>query len=214
MPKFSQFTFGLLLTADMPDSPNNEEELLRQLRIGNKAAFTELYNLHSQSLYLNLLKLVKVEALAEEILQEIFLTLWEKREVINIEYSLKFYLFRIGENKVHDFFRKLKRDRKLHEHIREVSTSEYAILDNEILHDQESALLNKAIEMLSPQRKQVFRLCKLEGKSYQEVSRLLGISTSTVNDYIVKATRFIRDYILSNDARTDITIGICFILYG
>ncbi len=108
-------------------------------------------------------------------------------------------MFRIAENKVHDFFRKLKRDRKLYDYISEVSCGEYADIEDNILYCKETALLNKAIENLAPQRKQVFNLCKMEGKSYREVSQLLHISTSTINDHIVKATRAIRNFILSNN---------------
>ena len=107
-------------------------------------------------------------------------------------------MFRIAENKVHDFFRKLKRDRKLYNHIIEITCREYEDVEIKFIHSEETALLNKAIENLPPQRKEVFYLCKVEGKSYLEVSRLLGISASTINDHIVKATRAVRDFMLTN----------------
>jgi RNA polymerase sigma-70 factor (ECF subfamily) len=181
------------------DSFYEEQELLTQLKASSKGAFTRLYELYSQPLYLNLLKLLKSEPAAEEILQDIFLILWEKRETITINYSIKSYMFRIAENKAHDFFRRLKRDRKLHDYIREVSSGEYADVEDKIQCGEETALLNKAMESLSSQRKRIFYLCKIQGKSYLEVSRLLNISTSTINDHIVKATRTIRDFILANN---------------
>jgi RNA polymerase sigma-70 factor (family 1) len=181
------------------DSFYDEHKLLSQLKAGDKLAFARLYELYSRPLYLNLLKLLKTEQAAEEILQNIFYIVWEKREAITINHSIKGYLFRIAENKVHDFFRKLKRNRKLYDYIQQVSCGEYEDVEIKILHSEETALLNKAIENLPPQRKQVFYLCKMEGKSYQEVSRLLGISASTINDHIVKATRAVRDFILANN---------------
>jgi RNA polymerase sigma-70 factor (family 1) len=199
-------------TAMPVNSFYDEQELLSQLKAGNKATFTRLYELYSQPLYLNLLKLLKSEQAAEEILQNIFLIVWEKRETITINHNIKGYLFRIAENKVYDFFRKLKRDRKLHAYIREVSSGEYADVEDKILHNEETALLNKAMENLPPQRKQIFYLCKMQGKSYLEVSQLLGISTSTINDHIVKATRAIRDFILANYGMTAIC-PVLFFLY-
>jgi len=181
------------------DSFYDEHELLSQLKAGDKLAFARLYELYSRPLYFNLLKLLKTEQAAEEILQNIFFIIWEKREAITINQSIKGYLFRIAENKVHDFFRKMKRNRKLYDYIQEVSCGEYEDVEIKILHSEETALLNKAIENLPPQRKRVFYLCKMEGKSYQEVSRLLGISASTINDHIVKATRAVRDFILANN---------------
>ena len=176
----------------------NEHELLSRLKAGDKGAFARLYELYSRPLYLNLFKLLKTEQVAEEILQSIFLIVWEKRETITINHSIRGYLFRIAENKVHDFFRKLKRDRKLYDHILEISCGAYEDVEIKILHSEETALLNKAIENLPPQRKEVFNLCKLEGKSYLEVSRRLGISPSTINDHIVKATRAVRDFIVAH----------------
>ena len=181
------------------DSFYDDHELLSQLKAGDKLAFARLYELYSRPLYLNLLKLLKFEQAAEEILQNIFFIVWEKREAFTINQSIKGYLFRIAENKVHDFFRKLKRNRKLYDYIQEVSCGKYEDVEIKILHSEETALLNKAIENLPPKRKQVFYLCKLEGKSYQEVSRLLGISASTINDHIVKGTRTVRDFILANN---------------
>ena len=180
------------------DSFYDEHELLSQLKAGDKLAFARLYELYSRPLYFNLLKLLKTEQAAEEILQNIFFIVWEKRETITINQSIRGYLFRIAENKVHDFFRKLKRNRKLYDYIQEVSCGEYEDVEIKILHSEETALLNKAIENLPPQRKEVFYLCKMEGKSYLEVSRLLGISASTINDHIVKANRAVRDFIHAN----------------
>ncbi len=195
------------------DSFYDEKELFHQFKAGDKAAFTRLYELYSRPLYLNLLKLLKSEPAAEEILQDIFLIVWEKREVITINYGIKSYMFRIAENKVHDFFRKLKRDRKLHDYIREVSSGEYADVEDKILQAEETMLLNKAMESLSPQRKKIFYLCKIQGISYLEVSRLLGISTSTINDHIVKATRIIRDFILAQNRMTAAWLPVILFLY-
>jgi DNA-directed RNA polymerase specialized sigma24 family protein len=58
--------------------------------------------------------------------------------------------------------------------------------------------LMKAVDQLSPQRKLVFTCCKLEGKSYEETSRELGISIATVNSHMTQSLRFIREYMLKN----------------
>ncbi len=191
----------------------DEKELLNQLSAGNKKAFARLYELYSRALYLNLFKLMKSESAAEEVLQDIFLLIWEKRETIATINNFSSYIYRIAENKACDFFRKLKRDRKLHDYIREVASGEYAVVEDIILYEEESKLLNKAMENLSPQRKKIFFLCKIQGESYLEVSRLLGISTSTINDHIVKATRFIRDYVLTQKGITVAWWSVIFFIF-
>lgn len=177
---------------------HNEKELLTLLKKGQQDAFTQLYHLYSERIYLNILKLVKQEQVAQEILQDIFIIVWEKRDTIDIQSSFRSYLFRIGENKVIDFYRKARRDQNLYAYIKAVATEHYTHIEEALLNRENAELLQKAVNSLPAQRKQVFELCKLQGKSYQEVSEALGISPSTVNDHIVKATRAIRQYIYAN----------------
>jgi RNA polymerase sigma-70 factor (family 1) len=177
---------------------HNEKELLILLKEGQQDAFTQLYHLYSERIYLNVLKLVKQEQVAQEILQDIFIILWEKRDTIDIQASFRSYLFRIGENKVIDFYRKARRDHSLYAYIKAAATEHYTHIEEALLNRENAELLQKAVNSLPAQRKQVFELCKFHGKSYQEVSAALGISPSTVNDHIVKATRAIRQYIHAN----------------
>ena len=115
--------------------------------------------------------------------------IWDNRQNIDIDQSFRSYLFRIAENKAYDFFRKAARDKKLQAQVPVAATEHYEHIESMLFNKENLAILNGAIESLPSQRQQVFRLCKLERKSYQEVSELFGISTSTVSDHIVKATR-------------------------
>jgi RNA polymerase sigma-70 factor (ECF subfamily) len=125
--------------------------------------------------------------------------IWNNRENIDINKSFRSYLFKIAENKVYDFFRKAARDKKKEAQLITIASSEYPPIEELLLTDEKAAILQKAIGSLPPQRQQVFRLCKLENKSYREVSELLGISVSTISDHIVKATKAIRDYFKNNE---------------
>jgi RNA polymerase sigma-70 factor (family 1) len=176
---------------------NEDITLIARFQNGDKAAFTELYKLYSKVLYLNLVKLVKSEELASEILQEVFVVLWEKRGSIEIQASFRSYLFRIGENKVSDFFRKAKRNKDLLVKIKAIASGHYSHIEEDIISREDFQIVKKAIDTLPPQRRQIFELCKLQGKSYNEVSSQLGISTSTINDHIVKGTRTIREFLYS-----------------
>jgi RNA polymerase sigma-70 factor (family 1) len=176
---------------------HNEKELLSLLKQGDQEAFTQLYHVYSEGLYLSLLKLIKSRTLAQEKLQEIFILIWEKRETINIQSSFSSYLYRIGENKVIDFFREAKRDQKLYSQLKAAASEQYAYPERDLSSLEDTGLLQEALETLPPQRKRVFEFCKLQGKSYHEVSQLLGISSSTINDHIVKATRSIRQFMFA-----------------
>ena len=120
--------------------------------------------------------------------------LWEYRKSIDPEKSIRSFLFKIAENKAYDFFRRAARDKERESELIALATTEYTIIE-ELKSDEDNlAMLQKAINGLPPQRQQVFRLCKLEGKTYKEVSDLLGISVSTISDHIVKGTKGVRDY--------------------
>ncbi|HEY8894200.1 MAG TPA: RNA polymerase sigma-70 factor [Niastella sp.] len=179
--------------------PYNEQLLLNGLRQGDQACFDQLYQLYSERLYINLLKLVKHPETAEEILQDIFIQVWEKRTTIEIHTSIRAYLFRVGENKVYDFYRKVRRDKVLYAHVKAAASEQYTHIEETLLFRENEQLLHAAVAALPPQRRQVFELCKFQGKTYEQVSALLGISTSTINDHIVKATRSIRQYFYSHD---------------
>ena len=187
------------MAAAIPTVPiHTEKELLQRLQADDQLAFTQLYHLYSARLYGNLLKWVKSPEVAEELLQDIFILVWEKRHTIDIHTGFRPYLFRIGENKVYDFFRKLRRDKTLYAYIRASAAAQYTHIEEALLSRENASLLQAAIETLPPQRRQVFELCKLQGKSYQEVGAQLGISASTINDHIVKATRTVRQYIYTH----------------
>ena len=174
--------------------PRDEKTLLLELIEGGEYAFEEIYRLYSSRLFGRLLKLVKIEAQAEEILQDVFLKIWENRILIDPEKSFRSLLFKIAENKVYDFFRKVARDKNLESQLVALATANHTIIESFMSGEENLAILQKAIAGLPPQRQQVFRLCKFEGKTYKEVSELLGISLSTISDHVVKGTKSIRDY--------------------
>ncbi|MVZ65337.1 RNA polymerase sigma-70 factor [Sphingobacterium sp. DK4209] len=173
-------------------NPSSENELLTELCSGNQNSFEIIYYQYSARLYANILKMVKVEDLAQELLQEIFIKVWEKRHLIDPEQPFKGYLFKIAKNTVYNFFRKHNIEQQVHQYLVQHSPLSKNDVQEKIDFLESEQLLNDAIAKLSPQRRRVFVLCKLEGKSYAEVSQELGISVSTVNDHIVKAMKFIK----------------------
>ncbi|TZF84874.1 RNA polymerase sigma-70 factor [Pedobacter sp. BS3] len=189
----------------------DEEQLLVLLQSGDKKSFEELYHRYKVRIYGNLVKLTKSEDLAEELLQEVFIKVWCKRETIDPQRSFRSYLFKIAENLVYDLFRKAACDKKLEAHLMAVATEFYSHIDEMISNKESLALINEAVDQLPPQRKHIYTLCKLEGKSYEEVSRQLGISTSTVNDHIVKGSRSVREYLFLIQ---DVALVLCLFIMG
>jgi RNA polymerase sigma-70 factor (ECF subfamily) len=166
----------------------NERDLITLIAGGSESAFEELYFIYSNRLLGFLIRLVKSEDVASELLQEVFVKVWKNRENIDPQQSFRSYVFRIAENCVYDFFRKAARDKKLQSALIN-SACEYSHIEESFLNKENEQLLQQAINSLPPKRRQVFQMVKMEDRSYEEVSRLLNISTSTINDHIVKATK-------------------------
>jgi RNA polymerase sigma factor (sigma-70 family) len=170
----------------------DEKELLLRLRDGDYTAFEKIYSNHKKKIAQRLIRLLSSRDLVEDLLQELFIRLWNNRERIDVEKPIEAYLYRIATNLVNDYFREISRDKKLAEELWHRISEIYNPFDevSEVNADSE---LFRSIDKLPEQRKKVFLLCKLEKKSYAEVSRLLEISEAAVNDHITKANRFLRD---------------------
>jgi len=192
------------------DTVQQEKEIILRLIQGDEQAFEKIYRLYSNRLYGKLLKLLKSVPQTEEILQDVFLKVWEYRASIDPEKSFRAFLFKIAENKAFDFFRKAALHKAFETELIALSTSNHTMLEELIADEERSVLLEKAINNLPPQRQQVFRLCKLERKSYTEVSQLLGISLSTISDHIVKATKSIRTQL---EPYNNIVLGLAIMVY-
>lgn len=173
----------------------SEKELLLLFQNGNEAAFTAIYNLYSRQLFHKIFRMVNDEDTAKELLQDLFMKIWEIRQQVDPEKSFKSYLYTIGVNLVYDHFRKAAKGKRLASNLLAMAIDRYTHIEESLISKDNMDLIKNAVDKLSPQRKKVFILCKLEGKSYEEVSKELHISTSTIHDHMVKANYVIRNYL-------------------
>lgn len=168
---------------------------MAHLKVGSSEAFEQLYSRYADVLYGYLVRLVKSEASATDILQETFVRVWVNRSNLNPALSFRSFLFKIATNLVYDFYRKAAHDKKLQRHIKDSMNMDYRHVEEVFQQKDDAKLLHQMIDLLPPQRKQVFQLVKLEGMSYDEVSRTMNISISTISDHMVKANKFLRLHI-------------------
>lgn len=169
--------------------PANEKMYIRLVKQGDAAAFHAIYQYYSPRVYGKLLRVLKSEDLAADILQDLFSIIWQKRAEIDPEKSFGAFLFKISDNLVIDLFRKAKRNQQLIEQLAQAGAEEWESTEEWLLKKENASWLARAIESLPPQRRLVFQLCKLENRSHDEVSQLLHISRATVNNHLVKATQ-------------------------
>ncbi|MCR8560138.1 sigma-70 family RNA polymerase sigma factor [Mucilaginibacter sp. BJC16-A38] len=162
-------------------------------------------------MYANMFKMVKDKQVVEEMIQVLFSRVWQQREVITYESDFSAYLYRAGSNLVCDFYRKLESNRKLSAHFKATITEQYSHIEENIYFKESVLLLEKALGELTPQQRQVYQLCKLEGYTYKETAEKLGISPYTVKEYLSKAKNLVKSYMTKN-MEIVTCFGYCFFL--
>lgn len=175
-----------------PYANENIALLLDQLKHGSERAFNTLYRMHSKMLLSNIRNLVKDNEIAKELLQDLYLKVWENRENIDTEKSFKSFLFTVARNMVYDFFRRASLDKRVKLKLIANALELYTHVEEALTFKESTDILNTAVDALPQQCRQIYKLSRLEGKSHQEISLQLDISLSTVNNHLVKANRQIR----------------------
>jgi RNA polymerase sigma-70 factor (ECF subfamily) len=173
------------------DIINNE--LITRLQNDDKEAFNELYQKYHSALYYNILKLTRDAIVTEDIVQEVFITLWEKRYDLNVEQGIAGWLFVVSYNRSISYLK-----RKLKESIAQTvlqQNIESTTNAGNSLENTQISILENAIEQLSPQKRRVFELCKLQRRTYAEVADELQISKHTVKEYLSGAVISIKNYV-------------------
>jgi RNA polymerase sigma-70 factor (ECF subfamily) len=156
--------------------------------------FAGIFKTYEYRLYLLALKLTKSDLYARDVIQEVFLKLWEHRESIHSIENMEAWLYRLTENKVIDFLRKAAADGRLKEVLwnklptnpeveRSVEVKEY------------NYIIQKAIDQLPPQRKLIYYLNREEGLNYQQIANELHISRHTVKNQLSTALQSIRRFL-------------------
>ncbi|MFT3949838.1 MAG: sigma-70 family RNA polymerase sigma factor [Agriterribacter sp.] len=176
----------------MRPANSDEQQLVRDIGNADASAFDALYWKYHKSVYANILKLIKDQEASKDILQEVFITLWIKRTTLNPDKSIAGWLFTTAHRKCIDYLRLITTKPLLAE---EMIIAEDSTGFSKMEQEKQLQLLQQAISDLSPQKRKVFELCKLNGKTYEETAKELNISKHTVKEYLTAATVHIKNYI-------------------
>jgi RNA polymerase sigma-70 factor (family 1) len=172
-------------------NPAEERRILEQLAQGNAFAFTLLFHHYRGRVYAVALRFLKSPELAEEIVQEVFLKVWTKRQdLLNIA-NFEAYLFTMARNIVFDFVKDLAREAVKKKDFNDILRDGVGA-DQPLIEEQYDKLLQEVVSQLPPQQKQIFRLARVEGLSHQAIAEELHISRLTVKAHMAKALRTIR----------------------
>lgn len=174
------------------DTP--EQQLLSALRFGNEGALRQIFDRHYPLLLTDIYRLIPDESTCQDLAQELFVDLWNKRESLDIHTSLRAYLRRAAVNKSLNYI-KAHRKFQLEEaddwgHLPDTSAQ-----DTQKREKQETLeeALHQAINALPEKCRIVFNLSRFEHYSHREIAEKLGISVKTIENQITKAMKMLRD---------------------
>lgn len=168
-----------------------DENTLRKVTQGNEQAFAELYNYYKAPALRFTTSLLKDEEEAENMVQDVFIKIWVKREHIKPDYNFNSYLFTCLRNMAFDHFKKIEKSELLRKNYMEAIRM--AEEDEKDESERRINLVIAAVDSLSVKRKQILKLNIEEGKSYQEIAEFLRISKNTVKNQLVKAKQILRE---------------------
>jgi RNA polymerase sigma-70 factor (ECF subfamily) len=168
-------------------------DLAIRLRNDDIEAFNSLYWKYHGAIYGNALKLIKDPMIAEDIVQDVFVTLWEKRHTIDPKQDIAGWLFVVSHHKTVDQLKRKLRQ-ALAEKIIRVVVEDPAPFEEDTITEQIGAI-EKAVAQLSPQKRKVFELCKVQRITYEKAAEELHISKYTVKEYLSDAIVSIKKHI-------------------
>ncbi len=175
----------------------DEKEILNDLSKGDREAFNLLYLLYAPNLEEFITNMTKNRSTAEDIVHNIFLKIWDKRNTIYRIDSFKQYVFKMAKNAIYDLFDhnlvKVRYKQKMKQ-LPQLYISHNNMQD-EIEAKDLSLLIDIAINKMPNKRRTVFLLSRKEGLSHKEIAEKLNISTKTVENHITQAINEIRQAI-------------------
>jgi len=174
-----------------------EKRLLQGVRKGDKDSFSELFHIYYEDLCRFTLHYTGTTDVAEDIAQDVFLEIWQRRHILSIEGSIKSYLFKSARNSALNYIRHKKIANKWEQQVRRDknrhrNNPENKIQNLETLMEIEKAI-EEAIDQLPERRKLIFSLSRDEGLTYQEIAIVLNISVKTVETQIRRSKITLRE---------------------
>jgi RNA polymerase sigma factor (sigma-70 family) len=161
-----------------------DDELIISFREGNDLAFITLYNRYKYAVYNFCLKMLADSDTAKDVVQSVFIKIYEKRGQLEQPGSFRQWLFAIARNESISYFRKNKIFSPLHEKM-ENTNSDNTI--SAVERDSEIALVNNAIAQLEPDLREVIILREYQSLSYREIGEIVGIPEKTVKSRLYRA---------------------------
>jgi RNA polymerase sigma-70 factor (ECF subfamily) len=188
----------------------NEKELLRRVAEGDEKAFRRLFDGYRQKIYNLGMYLTRSETLAEEIVQDVFLKVWQKRQELTIIDFFNSWIRTVARNTSINYLRSLAVERLGLINLAGSETTDTNSPETSLANKEYAKILQEAITRLPPQQQKVWIMARQQGLKQEEIAKQLGISIFTVKEYMKLALRSIKTYL---EKRIDVMVILGVALY-
>jgi len=161
----------------------SDTELLERLRRGDTSAFDVIFRTWYGPLVGTAERMLRDRAVAEELVQDVMLELWRRRETLSSDGSAQAYLFQATRNRVLNHLRHLKIEQRSEPEVRGESSSTPPA-DAALVQQELSTAVQRAVQALPDRCREVFELSRVHGLKYAEIAHALGISERTVKAHL------------------------------
>jgi RNA polymerase sigma factor (sigma-70 family) len=175
--------------------PEEEKALMVSCSKGDRRAYAFLYTCYLSPLCRNLFLFTRSKDESEEIAQEVFVKIWEKKECLATVQSFRSYVFKTAKNHLLDIIRRKKAENKILDYLRPETEESGEYSDSDAIYNQYQQIALEAKNMLPQKRKRIFEMKNEEGMALDEIAASLSISKTVVKKQLYAATDFIREYL-------------------
>lgn len=187
----------------------HESDLLALVAGGDERAFAELFECYYRQLGEYVYRLTESIVVSEEIVQDVFIKIWQKREILASLDSFTYYLFILSKNQTLNYLRKVAKEKiKQTEWLKAFDENS----DGDYLLEEYHNLIDNAVEKLPPQQKKVYQLTRIERLKHEEVAEILGLSVETVKKHAKLAIKAIKNELMDKNGNA-VAVFLSFYLF-
>ncbi|MDR6782103.1 RNA polymerase sigma-70 factor (family 1) [Pedobacter africanus] len=170
----------------------DEYSLLQLVSAGDEEAFTVLYERYRIRIYLFIKKYLKSAQLSDDICQNVFLKIWERKEELSSIHTFNAYAFTIAKRQCLDFLKRAAIEQTAMNLILQAYPLHNNPSEDNHQYNEYLSFIDQTLLKLPPQSQQIFKLCRQQFKSYDEAAAILGISRHAIKKHMVRSMKVLR----------------------
>jgi RNA polymerase sigma-70 factor (ECF subfamily) len=172
----------------------NDKTLAQKIKTGDKDAYQKLFEKYAPRIYRFAFSYLKNKPDAEELVQNVFLKIWEKRNLLDSSQNIKAFVFKVAVNTIYDFIRKKNMEYAFEDYARLNYSPGEDSTWHSIIFEEMQQNLRQLVSQLPEQQQKIFQLSKLDGLSNDEIARQLNLSKRTVENHLYRALTFLKKH--------------------